>query len=194
MTKTEYDVPIEGHDYDGIEELNNPLPKWWLATFYGAIVFAVIYYGYFQLGPGPSSDETLNRRMKKVTEAQAATTAEQSAGDEQYDVAAMLADEEVLAVGKARFAETCIACHGENGEGSVGPNLTDDYWLHSRGGMPGILVSIRSGFPDKGMPPWGPIIPAEEHAPLAAYVISLRGTDPPNAKTPEGQLIPRTEE
>ena len=194
MTKTEYDVPIEGHDYDGIEELNNPLPRWWLATFFGTIVFAVVYYGYFQLGPGPSSEETLERRMEKVTEAQVASTAALSAADEEYDVAAMLADEEVLATGKVRFQETCVACHGENGGGSVGPNLTDDYWVHSRGGMPGILASIRQGFPDKGMPPWGGIIPAEEHAPLAAYVISLRGTNPPNAKAPEGQLIPRTDE
>jgi len=194
MSEKDYDVPIEGHDYDGIEELNNPLPKWWLATFYGAIVFAVIYYGYYQLGPGPSSDETLARRMDKVTEAQAASTAALSAGDEQYDVAAMLADEDILAIGKARFKETCVACHGENGEGSVGPNLTDDYWVHSRGGMPGILASIRQGFPEKGMPPWGGLIPAEEHAPVAVYVISLRGTGPPNAKAAEGQLVPRSEE
>jgi cytochrome c oxidase cbb3-type subunit 3 len=194
MTENNYDVPIEGHDYDGIEELNNPLPKWWLATFYGTIVFAMIYYGYFQLGPGASSEETLARRMEKVTEAQAAATAALSAGDEDYDVSAMLADEAVLAVGKARYMETCLACHGENGEGSVGPNLTDDYWIYSRGGMPGILASIRSGFPDKGMPPWGPIIPAEEHAPVAVYVISLRGTDPPNAKAPDGQFIPPTRE
>jgi cytochrome c oxidase cbb3-type subunit 3 len=189
MTKKEYDVPIEGHDYDGIEELNNPLPRWWLATFWGAIIFAIAYYGYFQLGPGPSQDETLAKRMKSVKQAQAQAASAMNAGDENIDVQALLKDPEALAVGKKQFMEKCLPCHGANGEGTVGPNLTDDYWIHSKGDFQGILSSIRSGFPDKGMPPWGPLIPAEEQPDLAAYVMSLRGTNPPNAKPPQGNLV-----
>lgn len=186
---SEHDVPIEGHEYDGIQELNNPLPKWWLATFFGAIVFAVIYYAYFQLGPGPSSSERLESHMENVRAAQAATNEALSAGDAEYDIEALLADDAALAVGKQQFMTVCVACHGSNAEGSVGPNLTDDYWIHSRGDLAGILAALRNGFPEKGMPPWGAVIPADAHAPLAAYVISLRGSNPPNAKMPEGQYI-----
>jgi cytochrome c oxidase cbb3-type subunit 3 len=189
MTKKEYDVPIEGHEYDGIEELNNPLPRWWLLTFWGTVVFAVFYYGYFQLGPGPSHDETLARRMESVRAAQAAQKEQLAAGDENIDVSALMADADAMATGEALFTERCVVCHGANGEGTVGPNLTDDYWIHSHGDLVGILASIRGGFPEKGMPPWGPIIPAEDHAALAAYVMSLRGTNPPNAKAPEGNLV-----
>ena len=191
MTDRQFDVPIEGHEYDGIQELNNPLPRWWLVTFWGTIVFAVIYFGYFQLGPGPSHDETLARRMEKVKAAQQETAQSIGAGDENIDLEALLADPQALAVGKAQFDTKCMPCHGDKGQGVVGPNLTDDYWIHSTGDLAGILASFRQGFPDKGMPPWGPLIPAEEHGPLAAYVISLRGTNPPNAKAPEGQLIQR---
>ena len=188
---SERDVPIKGHDYDGIQELNNPLPKWWLATFVGAIIFAIVYYVYFQLGPGPSSSQTLERRMESVKAAQSATTAAQSADDANYDIKALLADKDALAVGKEQFMTICVACHGEHAEGSVGPNLTDDYWIHSRGDLKGILQAIRNGFPEKGMPPWGAVVPPDAQAPLAAYVISLRGTNPPNAKAPQGQYVPR---
>jgi cytochrome c oxidase cbb3-type subunit 3 len=189
MTTREHDIPIEGHDYDGIQELNNPLPRWWLVTFWGTIVFAVAYYGYFQLGPGPSHDDTLNRRMESVKAAQVATSEAIGAGDEDIDVAALLADPAAMDAGKEHFMTKCFPCHGANGEGIVGPNLTDDYWIHSRGGMPGILASIRTGFPEKGMPPWGQLIPAEEHAAVAAYVLTLKGTNPANAKAPEGNLV-----
>jgi len=185
----EQDKPIAGHDYDGIEELDNPLPKWWLATFYGAIIFAVFYWGYFELGPGPSQDETLAKRMEKIeaTYAEAAKEAEIAALA--LDASALLSDPMKLAKGKTRYVETCAVCHGQNGEGTIGPNLTDDYWIHSKGDIAGILKSIRDGFPEKGMPPWGKIIPMDEHAPTAAYVISIRGTNPPNAKAAEGELV-----
>ena len=191
MNKREYDIPIEGHDYDGIEELNNPLPRWWLATFYGAIIFAVAYYAYFQLGPGPSQDETLARRMESVRSAQSAAEEARTAGDANIDVAALLADPAALEVGKKQFTEKCAICHGANGQGSIGPNLTDDYWIHSKGDMAGILQSFRNGFPEKGMPPWGPLIPEDEQPKLAAYVMSLRGTNPADAKAPEGEYVPK---
>jgi cytochrome c oxidase cbb3-type subunit 3 len=182
------DTPIEGHEYDGIKEYDNPLPKWWLATFYGAIVFAVAYWGYFEVLGGPSHDERLASAMAGI-ESRQQEAAASFAADEGIDISVVLADETALAVGKEQYVKTCVPCHGELGQGSVGPNLTDDYWIHSRGDVQGVLASIRSGFPEKGMPPWGQIIPREEHVPLAAYVLTLRGTDPPNPKAPEGVLV-----
>jgi cytochrome c oxidase cbb3-type subunit 3 len=190
MSKRKYDRPIAGHEYDGIKELNNPLPKWWLATFFGTIIFAVAYFGYFQLGNAPSQDERLAASLAKIQghkEAAAETAAHETT--ETVDVEALEHDPKVLAVGKAQFDTKCMPCHGANGEGTIGPNLTDDYWIHSKGDLDGILKSFRNGFPDKGMPPWGELIPPDEQIPLAVYVMSLRGTNPPNAKEPQGELV-----
>jgi cytochrome c oxidase cbb3-type subunit 3 len=186
--QTLHDKPIEGHEYDGIQELNNPLPRWWLATFFATIVFAVLYWGYYQIGKGPSLDERLSASMARINAAQA-DAQKAAGGDETIDANALLADPKALAVGKAQFDSKCTPCHGAAGEGLVGPNLTDNYWIHSRGDIHGILSAIRNGFPEKGMPPWGAIVPPEEQAPLAAYVMSLRGTNPPNAKEPQGDLV-----
>jgi len=185
--KSHLDQPIEGHVYDGIQELNNPLPKWWLATFYATIIFAIIYFGYFEVLGGPSHDERLAAAMAKITaqQTEAMATVDESAPD----VESLLADPEALAAGKAQFDKICLACHGAHGEGLIGPNLTDKYWIHGKGDAEHILTSFRVGYPEKGMPPWGAVIPAEDHLKLAAYVLSLQGTDPPNAKAPQGELV-----
>ena len=94
-----------------------------------------------------------------------------------------------LETGKGHYAAKCAACHGQNGEGLIGPNLTDKYWIHSKGKAPGLLAAIRKGFPAKGMPPWEALIPKEDHVALAAYVYSLQGTNPEGGKEPQGELI-----
>lgn len=192
MSKRKYDKPIAGHEYDGIQELNNPLPKWWLATFFGTIVFALLYFGYYVLGNGPSQDATLASRMAKIegrTEAHQAAAASVPETEQKIDVDKIMHDKAAMAAGKSVFETNCAPCHGQQGEGSIGPNLTDKYWLHSKGDVAGILKSFREGFPDKGMPPWDKLIPPDEQVPLAVYVKSLQGTNPPNPKEPQGQLV-----
>jgi len=187
MSTKDRDQIIEGHDYDGIQELNNPLPKWWLATFYGTIVFALIYWGYFELFGGSSQDERLAAAMQNIEARKAAAVVEYD--DSNIDLDALLADAGSLATGKDQYDAVCTACHGPLGEGLIGPNLTDKYWIHGVGDVQHILDSFRVGYPEKGMPPWGHVIPREKHALLAAYVISLRGTSPPNPKEPQGELV-----
>ena len=187
MSKNERDQLIEGHDYDGIQELNNPLPKWWLATFYGTIIFAFIYWGYFEHFGGPSHDARLAAAMELIKAKQAAAVV--AYDNLSIDLDALLADGGALAAGKEQFDAVCVACHGPAGEGLIGPNLTDKYWIHGDGGLEHILNSFRVGYLDKGMPPWGNVIPGDKHASLAAYVISLQGTNPPNAKEPQGELV-----
>lgn len=187
MSKNDRDKPIAGHSYDGIEELNNPLPKWWLATFYGTIVFSLIYWGYFELFGGPSHDARLAAAMEQIEARRAAAVVVYD--DASIDLDALLADSDALAAGKEQYGAVCVACHGQLGEGLIGPNLTDKYWIHGDGGLEHILDSFRVGYPDKGMPPWGNVIPLDKHAPLAAYVISLQGTDPPNPKEPQGEIV-----
>lgn len=187
MTGNERDQPIEGHEYDGIRELNNPLPRWWLATFYGTIVFSLIYWGYFELFGGPSHDERLAAAMANIEARR--QEARVLYDDASIDLQALLADPGALAAGKQQYDAVCATCHGQRGEGLIGPNLTDAYWIHGDGGLEHILNSFRVGYPEKGMPPWGHVIPPELHAKLAAYVISLQGTSPPNPKEPQGELI-----
>ncbi len=187
MSDQDRDHIIVGHEYDGIQELNNPLPKWWLATFYATIVFSLIYWGYFELFGGPSHDERLAAAMLDIEKRQAAAVVEYD--DAGIDLDGLLADAGALATGRGQFDAVCAACHGPEGQGSIGPNLTDPYWIHGDGGLEHILNSFRVGYAEKGMPPWGHVIPREKHAPLAAYVISLQGTSPPNPKEPQGDLV-----
>ena len=182
------DEIIEGHEYDGIRELDNPLPRWWLAIFFLTIVFAVFYYYYFEIKDTPSSRAVLQERLAEL-EAKQAELREEAPEAEEINVAALLEDEQAMNVGQEVYIQTCASCHGQKGEGLIGPNLTDPYWIHSKGSFEGILTAIREGFPDKGMPPWNDVIPVEKHYPLAAYVMSLQGTNPENAKGPEGELV-----
>ena len=187
MSDQDKDQIIAGHEYDGIQELNNPLPKWWLATFYGPIVFGLIYWGYFELFGGPSHDERLAAAMLDIEKRQSAAVVEYD--DASINLDALLADESALATGGEQYAAVCATCHGPEGQGLIGPNLTDPYWIHGDGGLAHILNSFRVGYAEKGMPPWGQVIPREKHASLAAYVISLQGTSPPNPKEPQGDLV-----
>lgn len=180
---------IEGHSYDGIQELDNPLPKWWLATFYITIVFGVGYYAYYEIMGGPSHDEQLNAQMAKIEQLQEQHQAKQQKAAGEIDLATFLQQSEVMDKGKEHFVAKCAACHGQNGEGLIGPNLTDKYWIHSKGKAKGLLAAIRQGFPEKGMPPWDALIPKEDHVALAAYVYSLQGTNPEGGKEPQGELI-----
>lgn len=181
---------IEGHEYDGIKELDHPLPKWWVNLFYGTIVFAFGYVAYYWFLGGPTHLEELAHNMQKI-EARALSleNLKPVQNDEAIDLKALMADKIAMESASKVYIQTCAACHGAKGEGVIGPNLTDNYWIHSKGDLKGILVAIREGFPEKGMPPWKDVVAKKDHAPLAAYVISLQGTKPQNPKAPQGELI-----
>ncbi|MBN21221.1 MAG: nitrogen fixation protein FixP [Bdellovibrionaceae bacterium] len=177
------------HDYDGIQELNNPLPRWWLVTFYGTIVFAIFYWSYYELLGGPSSDEALTSKMAVIQKAKEKEEKKFASKSVELDAKVLLKNSAMMKKAKGEYAAKCLACHGAAGEGGIGPNLTDRFWIHSQGDMKGILSSIRTGFPAKGMPPWKDLIPADVQPYLAAHIFSLRGTSPPNAKAPQGEEI-----
>lgn len=180
---------IEGHDYDGIKELDHPLPRWWVNLFYGTIVFSVIYVGYYEFLGGPSHQEQLDSAMVKINSKHEASEAKNAQAIASVDVESLLKDPKALQVGAEAYQQVCAACHAAKGEGLIGPNLTDKYWLHSKGDFQGILTAILKGFPEKGMPPWEAVVAKEKHAPLAAFVLSLQGTTPANPKAPQGELV-----
>jgi cytochrome c oxidase cbb3-type subunit 3 len=182
---------ILDHNYDGIQEYDNPLPRWWTTIFWLTIVFSVLYVlNVPGIGKGPGRIADYQRDMAKAAEQRAALAAKAPAPSEMTDAAllAMSRDAARLAKGKERFTTTCAACHRADGGGLIGPNLTDDFWIH--GGKPTeILKTVTNGVPDKGMPTWSQTMNADEIATVVAYVLTLHGTHPPDPKEPQGQKV-----
>jgi cytochrome c oxidase cbb3-type subunit 3 len=182
------DKLIEDHEYDGIHELDNPLPGWWLMTFYITIVFAVVYFVYYEIAGGPSLDEQLAQEMKTVVSKRTAAE-EVEVKESEETLLAMLDDPEALNRGKSEFTAKCVVCHGNNGQGLIGPNLTDDYWIHGNGSISSILKIVNEGVADKGMPTWRGVIAPELIEEVAVYVYSLHDTNPEGAKPPQGEKV-----
>lgn len=181
------EAKVLSHNYDGIQELDNPLPKWWLFTFYITIVFSIFYYGYYELYGGPSSDKYLSQSLSEIQKKKVSVKETSSETLKSFDE--LVSNKEMMELGKGHFSSKCAPCHGQKGEGVIGPNLTDSFWISSKGNLEGVLVAIQKGFPDKGMPAWKALIPAKEQPYLAAYVMTLKGTNPPNAKAPQGDKV-----
>ncbi len=176
-----------GHDYDGIRELDNRLPPWWLYGFYVCIIFAAIYlYRYHVAHSAPLSGEELKIEMAKA-DADKQEYLKKSANNIDETTAKLLTDPKDLDAAKKIFSTICAACHKPDGGGLVGPNLTDDYWLHG-GNVKDIFKTIKYGYPDKGMKSWKDDYTPLQIEQLASYIKSLRGTNPPNPKDPQGTL------
>jgi len=183
MSRTERDRLL-GHEYDGIEEYDNPLPGWWVWIFWATIVFSGIYVAVYHIGPGPSVIAQYDEDVRLA----AALTAKQAgaAGEVSEDMLAVLqTNPAAMAQAKQIFATRCAACHGDRGQGIIGPNLTDEYWLHG-GRLTEIHRTIREGVPEKGMVPWKEQLQPAELSAVAAFVGTLRGSNPPNPKPPQG--------
>jgi cytochrome c oxidase cbb3-type subunit III len=175
------------HDYDGIRELDHVLPRWWLMLFYGTIVFAAIYVGYYMVGSGPSLREELEVAMREINAKKPKQVPVES-DEKDLQAAAAAASPDFMKLGKVVFSGKCMPCHGQNGEGGIGPNLTDDYWLHGNGTPKDIAHVVQGGVPEKGMPAWGEMLKPDEVKAVVVYIKSLHGTNPPGAKPPQGKL------
>lgn len=175
------------HDYDGIKELDNALPPWWKYGFIITIFIAVLYllkYEVWHNGPNPT--EEYNNEMATATEQVNNYLASLKNNVDEKTVT--MSDAAGIAAGGVSFAKTCVPCHGTKGEGGVGPNLTDDYWLHG-GKIADLFKTIKYGYPDKGMQSWQATYSPIQIQELASYVKSLRGTNPPNGKAAQGDLF-----
>lgn len=173
------------HEYDGIRELDNHMPVWWLWLFYFTIAFGVGYMAYYYMFGGPDQHELYEMEMAAAAEMYNLNEQPDPAGQSDF-VWTISTDPEVVSEGKEIFMSTgnlCFTCHGSNGEGLVGPNLTDDLWIHGCSAEE-IAVSITAGFPDKGMMPYGSGAPIanEKVQALVSYIASLQGTSPANPK------------
>lgn len=170
--KNENDKLIHDHEYDGIKELDNPLPGWWLMTFYITIAFSVVYVLYYHVLGGPNLDESLEMRMAKIEELRD-SDADLAAVPDEQQLLAILDNPDRMEKGRAEYISKCAVCHGDRGQGGIGSNLADGEWIHSDGSISSIAESIRKGIPERGMPPWEGQIPHEQIMNLSAYVYSM---------------------
>jgi len=190
------------HEYDGIQEYDNELPRWWLYTLFGTVIFAGLYWcSYSVLGLGDlpraeyehklAADEQRSREDqedKDIVAAGMPATGAESAGP--VSAEALLAgshDAAQVTEGRALFGTYCVQCHGPDGGGKIGPNLTDSAWIH--GVAPDkIYKQIMQGSPSKGMIPWGPQLGSERVKKLTAFVLSIKNTNVPGGKAPQGTV------
>ena len=192
---TEHDREVLDHDdlldhsYDGIQEYDNPLPGWWLAIFWASIIFAPLYVLYFHFGPGLLSIDRYDRAMMIATERQMAAILAMGEISENTLVD-LMDDPSMMNGGKKIFVAKCATCHGMFGEGGIGPNLTDEFWLHGAQLMD-VYRTVREGVPSKGMLAWERQLRPAELLAVSAHVGGLLASDPPNAKAPQGDQIER---
>ena len=177
-----------GHNYDGIRELDNRLPPWWLYGFYITIIFGCIYiYRYHVAQSAPLSKEELAISMEKAA-VEKEEYLKKSANKVDENTVVYLKDAADIDAGKKVFTTVCAACHLNDGGGSVGPNLTDDYWIHG-GSIKDIFKTLKYGWPEKGMKSWKDDYTPQQLAQIASYVKSLVGTKPAKGKEPQGVLF-----
>ncbi|MDP3644515.1 MAG: cbb3-type cytochrome c oxidase N-terminal domain-containing protein [Bacteroidota bacterium] len=172
-----------GHEYDGIKELDNPLPPWLKYLFYVTIIFSISYLILLFVFKDDSIIQVKEYR-KEVMAARAKT--EVAVKEEAVKTAAApMTEEQILAAGKAIYDKTCLVCHGKFGEGLVGPNFTDEYWIH--GGKPeDLLKVINEGVLEKGMISYKSQMNNTQIDHVIGYILSLQGSNPPNQKAPQG--------
>jgi cytochrome c oxidase cbb3-type subunit III len=214
-----YEDNLLDHNYDGIQELDNNLPPWWLNLFFITIIWGIIYFFYYhvfdagnlqeaeykaEMGyvideqgssifkgySSPFADKDGSNSAKQPSQpAETVTKTDEQPVQEalpevKYE---LVTDAARLENGRKVFTTNCVPCHGALGEGGIGPNFTDSYWINGDGSINAIVHVIQTGVPIKGMISWKPLLPEKDIEDVASYVYNLRGTNPPNPKAPQGE-------
>lgn len=177
------------HEYDGIRELDNRLPPWWLYGFYVTIVFGVFYLGYYHFGSGQSQDEEFQEAMAKHKAEMAARLSTSTDLIDESNVTLLTAETDLVS-GANVYKANCAVCHAPDGGGGVGPNFTDKYWLNG-GDLVSIFKTVKYGVPAKGMIAWQTQLTPTQIQQVASYIYTLEGTTPGTPKEPQGELFER---
>ena len=176
-----------GHSYDGIRELDNATPPWFTVSFIATIIFAFVYmYRYHIAYSAPNQLQEYKMEVAQANADQKAYLASQ--GNLVDETSVTMLDAAGISAGKGLYTSNCVACHGAAGEGGVGPNLTDDYWLHG-GSINDIFKVIKYGVVEKGMKAWQEDFSANQIAQLSSFIKSIHGTNPPGGKEKQGDLF-----
>lgn len=191
MTKSkeveeEHEIILD-HNYDGIKELDNKLPPWWLYGFYATIVFAVVYLVRFHvIGDYTQAEEYQQEVAQADKEIEEYLATAENIID--YETVVVLEEPSDLKAGEKIYATNCVACHRADGGGGIGPNLTDEHWILG-GGIKNVFKTIsEGGRPGKGMVSWKSDLTAKEMQQAASYVLTLQENNPADGKAPEGEI------
>lgn len=176
----EKDDLIPDHNYDGIQELSRDMPMWLTMIFFSTVTCGLLYMLFMASGGFDNQAEELQAKMKFIEKKQ---SLESQIEPPTSDPGAR------LEAGRIVFENKCSVCHGQSGEGGIGPNLTDDFWIHGDGKITGIENVVKVGVPDKGMPNWQNSLRPQELKDVVTFVSSLSGTNAPNGKSPEGRRV-----
>jgi cytochrome c oxidase cbb3-type subunit 3 len=186
--------PMAGHEVDGISELDNLLPRWWLWLFWLCNIFAVGYMVYYHVAKtGPLQEQAYALEMQSAQQARDAADAARAATAPQVDTTRPSPDSAILAKGKALFGANCVACHAAEGQGLIGPNLCDNFWIHG-GEFANILNTINEGVPAKGMISWKLTMKPDDIYAVASYIWTLNGKDVSKAVPPPKPVEPEAKE
>ena len=188
----EEDIMLD-HDYDGIKELDNVLPPWWVYLFYGTIIFAAVYLVRFHIIGDYTQAEEFNKEVE-LAELEKSKLPKDAAEEVSYETVVVLTDATSLAKGKEIFTNACAACHKVDGGGLVGPNLTDKHWING-GGIKNVFKLISEGSKNNpSMVAWKANLSSKDIQSVASYVLSLQGSNPPGGKPAEGEIWVETAE
>lgn len=171
------------HDFDGINELDNPIPLWFNVLFYSTVIFGIGYllvYHVFYLAPDQDQEYVIEMEQAEIVKQEYLANS-----TNQVDETSVVFDAALAPAGEAIYMANCVACHGGKGEGGIGPNLTDNYWIHG-GDIKDIFYTVKYGVPEKGMVPWEQTLTPAQISEVSSFIVTLIGTNPPNAKEPEG--------
>ncbi len=182
----EGDITLD-HNYDGIKELDNHLPPWWVNLFILTVIWGAGYMWYYHFGGGgPDQAEQYKQDVEAAKKELAIALAGKANAVDESNVT-VLTDASAIGEGELIYKNSCAACHGQKGEGTVGPNFTDEYWIHG-GGIKNIFKTIKYGVPDKGMIAWSAQLKPADMQKVASYILTMQGTNPPNPKAPQGEI------
>lgn len=185
VTNPEEDRLLE-HQYDGIQEYDNPMPRWWVWMFWGTFWFSLAYLFHYWVGNGVSVAESYEEEVQSVNAERAEEALKQTVSEE--SLTQLMADSATVDAGAAVFQSKCVACHLDKGQGQIGPNLTDSHWILGKGTMMDIYNVVSEGSLVKGMPAWNRQLKPEELRAVVAFVGSIRGTNV-EGKAPEGEPV-----
>lgn len=181
---------ILDHEYDGIQELDNPTPPWFMFLFYSSIIIAIFYGIYYHaIGDGKVMENEYNAEVKEAEISREAYLKKFANAVNESNVT-VVTDKTMLADGKTIYDNNCVACHGALGEGKVGPNLTDAFWIHG-GKIGNIFKTISEGVPEKGMISWKKQLNPVQIQHVCSYILTMAGTNPPNPKEAQGVEEPK---
>jgi cytochrome c oxidase cbb3-type subunit 3 len=184
MSKKLHEAPLLDHEADGIKELDNFLPRWWVWLFWLCNIFGIAYMLYYHVFN--AGDSQAAAYVKEASAGEAIKSAALARFEARLEELQPSADTPVVQQGSHIYTTYCAPCHRADGGGLVGPNLTDDYWIHGST-YSATLKTIVNGVPEKGMLSWRGVLKPDEIQCVASYIFTLRGSNPPNAKAPENQ-------